>query len=54
MKYKIEFHGRLSGAIGVSYYCVAYREAASIDAAILALYDEYEHLIVKSISECDQ
>lgn len=43
-KYKITFHGRLKGAIGVCYTITDYRAAESEEKAILALYDKYESI----------
>ncbi len=47
--FRIEFCGRLKGALGVDYYIVAEREALDKDVAILALYDMYEHVYVRRI-----
>jgi hypothetical protein len=44
--YQITFYGRLKGAIGASYRIVATRQGVDLDAAILALYDQYEHVMV--------
>jgi hypothetical protein len=43
-KFRIAFTGCKLGAIGVVYPIVAVREGATKEAAVLALYDEYEHI----------
>jgi len=42
--YTIRFTGRRVGAIGIFYTITAQRRAKDKDAAVLALYDEYEHI----------
>lgn len=42
--YTIRFIGRKIHAIGEFYPCTATRTAENVDAAILALYDEYDHV----------
>ena len=44
MRYTIDFTGRTKGADGISYRIIAEREAPNAEAAILALYDAYEHI----------
>lgn len=48
--YTITFSGRLAGALGVTYRITAERLASNQEDAILALYDEYEHIRVISIT----
>ena len=43
-RYSITFNGRKVGAIGIFYTITAIRVATDKDNAILALYDEYEHI----------
>ena len=42
--YKISFTGRLKGAIGIFYPITDKVQATDEKAAILALYDKYEHI----------
>lgn len=42
--FEITFTGRRIGAIGIFYVIRATRQAETPEAAILALYDEYEHI----------
>lgn len=49
--FRIRFTGRTKGAIGIFYPITAYREAADPDAAVLALYDAYEHIHHPEITE---
>ena len=49
--YYIEFTGRKTGALGVTYHNIATRTAENEDAAILALYDEFEHITVRFIKD---
>jgi hypothetical protein len=48
--YTITFSGRVSGSLGMLYSITARRLAFNQDDAILALYDEYEHIRVISVS----
>lgn len=43
--YRIRFDGRKVGAIGIFYPIAATRQGENEEAAILALYDEYEHIM---------
>lgn len=45
MKYNATFIGREVGAIGISYNITATVEGANEEAARLALYDRYEHIL---------
>ena len=45
-RYRITFYGRTIGAIGVDYVITAEREGDTPDAARMALYDKYEHVLV--------
>lgn len=47
--YRISFQGRRAGAIGILEHFTATREAGTPEAAILALYNEYEHISVRKI-----
>ena len=38
------FYGRKKGSLGIWSWYYAEREAKDLDAAKLALYDEYEHI----------
>jgi len=42
--YKISFTGRLTGSIGKVYRITDTVQATDEKAAILALYDKYEHI----------
>lgn len=42
--YTIRFIGRKIHAIGAFYPYTTTRTAENVDAAIIALYDEYEHI----------
>ena len=42
--FEIRFTGRARGALGISYRIVATRDAEDPEHAVLALYDEYEHI----------
>ena len=44
MKYRIMFHGKKIGAIGVSSFQVVDVEAESIEAARRKAYDTHEHI----------
>lgn len=44
MEYRIRFTGRQRNAIGITYPIEAIRHAENPDAAILALYDEFENV----------
>jgi hypothetical protein len=50
-EYEIAFTGRKKGAIGIFYPIVARRTAENPDAAVLALYDEYEHIHMPKVRE---
>ena len=43
-EYTINFNGRKNGALGITYPITDYRTAKTRDKAILALYDDYEHI----------
>ena len=43
-KYKVIFMGRLRGADGIRYRIEAEVRGADQEAALLALYDHYEHI----------
>lgn len=45
-KYTFTFYGKTTGAIGNAGKHTAARTAESEDAARLALYDEFEHVLV--------
>lgn len=47
--YRIRFRGRKIGALGVLSTFSETRVAESEDAAVLALYDVYEHVYINSI-----
>jgi hypothetical protein len=49
MTYKIHFIGRKNGAIGITYHNYVTVEAETPEAAILKLYDTYEHIRVIKI-----
>ena len=50
MLWRIVFYGKRLGAIGVSQGFSETVEAESADAAVLALYDRYEHIHVVLVS----
>ena len=43
--YQISFHGRLKGAIGITYTVIEDVTAVSEDAAVLRLYNKYENVL---------
>jgi len=49
--YKITFHGREVGAIGIFYQITATVQAENEEGAKLKLYDNYEHISVLTIKE---
>ena len=49
--YFIQFRGRKNNAIGVTYPIVETVTAKNKGAAILSLYDSYEHIMVFKIQE---
>lgn len=49
--YQIVFSGRIKGAIGIFYTISALRSAESPEAALLALYEDYEHIHSYKITE---
>lgn len=49
--YQIVFTGCKKGAIGIRYTISAIRSAESPEAAILALYDDYEHIHMPRVTE---
>jgi hypothetical protein len=52
--YEIKFHGRTKNAIGITYWITDTVEAEDEKAAILKLYDKYEHIsrpVVKLLSK---
>ena len=51
--YKITFKGRLNGAIGITYGCEAVVVAENEKEARLVLYDDYEHIRIRSIREVE-
>ena len=51
MKFYIEFYGRENGAIGIRSHYARTVEADSRDAAILKLYENFEHISVLKIEE---
>ncbi len=52
--YTITFQGRKTGAIGAFYKIHAEREAATPEAAIAALYDEYEHILQPRVQTAEE
>lgn len=44
-KYKIEFYGKVKGAIGSFSSFVVYVEAEDETKALVKLYDNYEHVL---------
>jgi len=50
-KFQIKFRGRLKGAIGIFEDFTETVEASDRDAAVLKLYDKYEHISVGKIEE---
>ena len=42
--YRAEFEGRKSGAIGITYHITDTVKGETPGAAMLALYDNYEHI----------
>lgn len=50
-QYRITFGGRIKGAIGLSYSISAIRSAESPETAVLALYDDYEHISFPKVTE---
>lgn len=57
MQYRIDFVGRKVGAVGIRYSITETVEAESKEGARLALYEQYEHITVKSterIEPCKQ
>jgi hypothetical protein len=50
-KFKIEFNGRPRGAIGVNWDHQVEVEASDKDAAVLKLYESYDHVTVKKVAE---
>jgi len=51
VKYRIEFHARETGALGLGEDHLEEVEALNRDAAVLKLYDKYEHISVGKIEE---
>jgi hypothetical protein len=54
--YQISFHGRLKGAIGITYTVIEDVTAVSEDAAVLRLYNKYENVLwhkVRLLKQCD-
>lgn len=49
--YHAKFIGRTKGAIGVFHLCESFIDGATPDAANLALYDTYEHIVQLSLLE---
>ena len=49
--YKITFIGRESEAIGITYKITETVEAVTEEAAVLKLYDKYEHISVLNIEK---
>jgi hypothetical protein len=45
----IAFSGKTKGAIGAFQNCAEEVEADSSEAAVLKLYDKYEHVLVNSV-----
>lgn len=50
-RYMITFHGCAKGAIGIHYTISAIRSAESPEAALLSLYDDYDHIHAPKIEE---
>ena len=50
-KWVVRFHGRLSGAIGISYPCEVVVEAPDAAAAYLKTYETHEHLSEVNVTE---
>jgi len=48
--YTITFTGRKIGAIGITYEIIEHVIAESQNAAILKLYDDYDHIKVITIN----
>jgi hypothetical protein len=51
MRYRITFQGRKRGAIGVFYEITETVEAPDADAAVLKLYDTWEHIHAPDVEE---
>lgn len=51
--YRIKFAGRPVGSIGIFPALQAERAASTPELAVLALYDEFEHIVVRRIDEID-
>lgn len=49
-KYIIKFEARTKGAIGKFYKFTEKVQAETLEAAILALYDKYDHIQVKEVN----
>lgn len=52
-RYLIQFIGKKKGAIGIRYMIHAERNAEDADKAVLALYDEFEHIHDPLVREVD-
>lgn len=46
-RWKFDFVGRKNGALGITYPITAEREGETYDKAMLALFDEYEHISIR-------
>lgn len=53
-KFKIVFRARRCGSIGIIRTVTSEREGVNVDAAVLALGDEYEHVRVLSYTESEK
>lgn len=53
-KFQIIFTGRVNGAIGITNQIVELVKAENENDAIIKLYDSYEHITVKYISEIEE
>lgn len=52
--FQIMFTGRVNGAIGIAHQIVELVKAENENDAINKLYDSYEHITVKYISEIEE
>ena len=49
--YHCKFHGKLAGAIGISYAHIVTVQAETPEAANLKLYDTHDHIMHLEITE---
>ncbi len=49
--YNVKFHGRTKNALGICYWIEATVQAVDEKAALIALYDKYEHVSSAQFTE---